>query len=350
MQILLLKNTEGGKALMVNGAFILDGDNTDDSGALVETVAERLAVATKIGLNVREFTPGPAAGWTWESVAAMSGAPITTCEKCGSKLHSDGLCPDLTCPYSDWPQCVSLDDMHALDADALCAKYGLIRAEAHSDDRVIEATFEAHAWFIGASVEDILALAAEEWGTCEVADGVALHHETGPRLTLLFDYIHSKNAIQRDVGFECNVNSDDAMAWLRHQRPGVWAQILCSGAGVHFSQAEEDEIRGMWDWIGPHGDACDRSFECLDEAALDAVQRLGLGDCSALTPLYFAYWSVEAFLSPDGQDVRQIVGPALFCDALGYDADDISVIAALGIGQSWMSADYGPAHTVRRLG
>lgn len=353
MNLLLLKNTAGGCALLANGRFILEGDREDDSAALVETVGERFAAALETGLTVREFTAGPAAEWTWESMAAqVAGSDKSAtreCRKCGSKLHADSLCPDLTCPYSDWPQNVSLDDMHALDADAICAKYGLIRAEAHSDDRVIEAAFEAHSWFITASNADILELVAEEWGSCEVADAVALHHETSPKLRLLFDYIHSKNAVSREIGFECSVNGDDAMAWLRCARPGLWARILCEREGVRFTQAEEEEVRGLWDWIGPHGNACDHSFDSLEAAAIDALQRLCLHDGNALSPAYAAFWSVDAFHSPSGEDVRQIVGPAMFCDELGYDPDDIAGIAALSVGQSWESPDYGYAHTVRRI-
>ena len=271
------------------------------------------------------------------------------CHKCGSKLHSDGLCCDLTCPYSDWPQNVTLEDMHALDANALCVKYGLIRAEAHSDDHVIEAPFEAHAWFISASDTDILELASEEWSHCEVADSVALHHETGPRLSVLFEYLHGKNAVAREIGFECSVNEEDVMLWLLRERPGLWAQILCNKAGIRFAQAEEDEVRGMWDWIGTEGNACDHSFESLDEAAIYAAQRLGLCSGSLPSPLYAAYWSTEAFHSPSGEDTRQIIGPAMICEPLGYDHDEIAEIAALGVGQSWMSADYGPSHTIRRI-
>ncbi len=350
MHLELLKNTNGACSLMVNGSFILDGDAKDDSARLVEAVAERLAAATNSALSVRFFTTGPEADWSWESVAAMVAAPPPArCQKCGSSLHADGLCPDLTCPYSDWPQSVPVEDMHKLDADAICVKHGLIRAEAHSDDRVIEAPFEAHSWFVCATDDDILALAAEEWKTCEIADAVALHHESAPRVALLFEYVHSKNAVQREIGFGCSVNPSDAMAWLRRQRYGLWARMVCEDAGVRFLQAQEEEIKGMWDWIGPHGNACDHSFDSLDEAAADAARVLGLDDGTEAGPLYLAFWSEEAFCSPKGGDTRNILGPALFCDARCYDRDDINGIAALGTGQSWESPDYGYMHTVRRL-
>lgn len=354
MQVSLLKVSNGACALFVNHRFIINGDDADDSGRLTETLAENLAAALQVGLTVTGIqTDDLPSDWSWESeydrVGVRGVATPKDCQKCGSKLHSDGLCCDLTCPYSDWPQSVSLEDMHTLDADALCVKYGLIRAEAHSDDHVIEAPFEAHAWFVTASDADVLELVSEEWGYCEVADSVALDHETGPRLSLLFEYIHSKNAIQREIGFECSVNEDDAMAWLRRERAGLWARILCDKAGIRFSQAEEAEISGMWDWIGPHGGACDLSFESLDAAAIDAAQQQGLCSDPLPSPLYAAYWSTEAFHSPNGEDTRQIIGPSLVCEALGYSPDEINEVAALSVGQSWMSTDYGPAHTLRRI-
>ena len=350
MHLELIKNADGTCSLNVDGSFILDGDTKDDSARLVELVAERLAAATNSALSIRSVTTSPDADGSPESVSVMEVPPAPArCQKCGGKLHADGLCPDLTCPYSDWPQSVPLEDMHELDADVICVKHGLIRAEVHSDDRVIEAPFEAHSWFVCATDDDILALAAEEWKSCEIADAVALHHENAPRVALLFEYVHSKNAIQREIGFECSVNPSDVMAWLRRQRHGLWARIVCEEAGVRFSQAEEEEIKGMWDWIGPHGNACDHSFDSLDEAAADAARVLGLDDGAEAGPLYLAYWSEEAFYTPKGGDTRQLLGPALFCESLCYDRDDIAGIAALGVGQSWESPDYGYMHTVRRV-
>jgi hypothetical protein len=354
MSLLLIQTPTGENALVVNDHLIISGESTDDSHNLVTTVAERLAAALNEGLSVLDVEPPRRQGWGWEdvinqvrAVSEITKAP-SLCGKCGSYLHNH-LCPDLSCPYSTWPQQVALSDMESMSAEELAAKYELIRAEAHSDDRVIECAFNAADWFIGASDDDILTLAEEEWSCCEIADSVALHFETNPSLAVLFTYIHQRNSVQREIGFECTVVKEDAMAWLRHHRYGVWARIICEAADVSLIQAQEIEIAGMWDWLGPQ-DACDSSFNSPAEAAFDAVERLGLDKIEpSASPLYLAYWSSSAFFSVDGEDSRQIVGPALFCEAMAYDTDDIAGISHLAIGATWTSGDYGPDHTVRRL-
>ena len=139
------------------------------------------------------------------------------------------------------------------------------------------------------------------------------------------------------------------MAWLRRQRYGLWAQMVCEEHGIRIVEAQEPEVEGYYDWLDDHGNACDTSFICADEAAMDAVKRLGLDPHAPVTPLYYAFWDVGAFYSPSGKDTRQILGPALFCDDLGYGEDDIADIAALAVGEVWESPDYGPYHTVRRI-
>lgn len=51
---------------------------------------------------------------------------------------------------------------------------------------------------------------------------------------------------------------------------------LCEVNGVRIVQAEEEEIRGMWDWLDSEGNACDQSFDTEREAMVDAVLQLDL--------------------------------------------------------------------------
>ena len=74
----------------------------------------------------------------------------------------------------------------------------------------------------------------------------------------------------------------------------------------------------------PAGDACDHSFDSADEAAVDAVKKLGLDQSGPVIPLYLGFWDVSAFHSPTGKDSRLIIGPAMFCEALGYSDEDIA--------------------------
>lgn len=355
MPLQLVKTPTGEVALVANHHLIIDGEPADDSAKLVEQTSERLSVALEVPLE--RITVDPATvEWSWEDLiaqmapAATTSRPATTvCARCGTHLNG-GLCGDETCPYSDWPQQVSVSDMESMSADEIVAKYGLIRAEAHSDDRMFESSFFAEGWFIGATDDQIKTLAGEEWGRCEEADEVARSAEKTPGVSRMFEYVHARSAGGGDqIGFECTINDKDAMAWLRRQRYGLWAQLVCEEHGVRIVEAQEPEVEGKFDWLAGHGNACDISFICADEAAMDAVKRLGLDLHAPVTPLYYAFWDVGGFYSPSGKDTRQIVGPALFCDDLGYGEDDITDIGALAVGESWESPDYGPLHSVRRI-
>lgn len=356
MPLQLFKTPTGEVALVANRHLIIDGETDDDSAKLVEQTSERLSVALEAPLEIVAIEPA-SVEWNWEGLIAQVALAATTCRppaaatcaKCGTQLKG-GMCGDETCPYSDWPQQVSVSDMEGMSADEIVAKYGLIRAEAHSDDRVFEGAFFAEGWFIGATEEQIKNLVREEWGRCEEADDVARSAEKTPKVCRMFEYVHARSAGGGEqIGFECTINPKDAMAWLRRQRYGLWAQIVCEEHGVRIVEAQEPEVEGYYDWLDDHGNACDTSFICADEAAMDAVKRLGLDPHAPVTPLFYAFWDISAFYSPTGKDTRLILGPAQFSDDLGYGEDDIADIAALAVGETWESPDYGPQHTVRRI-
>ncbi len=355
MALQIIKTPTGESALVVNHQLILEGDVADDSAKLVEQIGERLATALDIGLIVVNLSPSDP-GWEWQAlideIKAADGVktPVpTVCAKCGSML-SAGMCRDETCPYSDWPQQVSLRDLENLLPDDIVAKYGLIRAEMHSDDGALDAQFFAEGWFIASTDDCVKTLYEDEWSHSDEADSVARSAEDAYRVARVFDYIRAYNRPDRDsIGFECTVNAKDAMAWLRRQRHGLWCQLICLEHDIRIVEAQEPEVAGRYDWIAHDGNACEMSFVSADEAAMDAVTRLGLDQQPPVTPLYAAFWDVGTFHSPSGKDVHQILGPAMFCDALSYDPDDIAGIAALLIGDEWESPDYGRSHTVRRI-
>lgn len=69
------------------------------------------------------------------------------------------------------------------------------------------------------------------------------------------------------------------MEWLKYNRTGVWALILCDENEVTLAVAQEPEIAGMYDWISSNGkEACDHSFHTEEEAAMNAVLVLGLDE------------------------------------------------------------------------
>lgn len=53
----------------------------------------------------------------------------------------------------------------------------------------------------------------------------------------------------------------------------AWAVTVCERRGIRLVEAEEDEVKGRWDWIfEEQGMACESSFETQGAAALDAVE------------------------------------------------------------------------------
>ena len=53
-------------------------------------------------------------------------------------------------------------------------------------------------------------------------------------------------------------------------------RALCEANGVRIVEAQEDEIRGMWDWLDSVGNACDQSFNTEREAMVNAILELDL--------------------------------------------------------------------------
>lgn len=94
-----------------------------------------------------------------------------------------------------------------------------IRAEAHSDDHKFDHTFDATPWFAVARPEEIFALAKCGWGGDYPADAVAQFMGRIERpLETMFTYLTARD----DGGFECHVDTGDAMTFLKEARPEVY--------------------------------------------------------------------------------------------------------------------------------
>ena len=212
------------------------------------------------------------------------------CKQCGSALVR-GYCVDSTCLYSDWTQDIprELPERYsAKDVEALTgrAKRIRVRAEVHSDDRAMEVVVDdVAAWFEEARPEDVLALDAHDWGGCEAADDVALFfarqgiagmHDENPALAALFAYVRGR----RSMGFECQVDAGQAMAWLRRWRPMLALAIQCQVHGVKFSRATVKDTSGQpverWSWTCDHVITQGGLYVTLDDAARQAAVVLGL--------------------------------------------------------------------------
>jgi hypothetical protein len=103
----------------------------------------------------------------------------------------------------------------------------VIRAEVHTDDHKLEIPFDATPWFEQATRTEILALRKCGWGGDYPADDVA-HWFAGtlehPMFVKLFSYLEIVN----DQGFECHVDADDALEWLRQNQTSLWLCIKTS--------------------------------------------------------------------------------------------------------------------------
>jgi hypothetical protein len=99
-----------------------------------------------------------------------------------------------------------------------------IPAEAHSDDYVIQAKFDALRYFQEATAEEIVALARCEFGGDYPADEVAdFLSEDFEGLGDLFKYLDLKpTSYGNAVGFECHIEQDKALAWLKVHRPEIY--------------------------------------------------------------------------------------------------------------------------------
>lgn len=102
----------------------------------------------------------------------------------------------------------------------------MIKAECHSDDFRMEASFDATRWFEQASDQEITALAECGWRGDYPADEVARHFEDDATRDV-FEYLAVKPKMPNGdpVGFECSVSEEDALAWLRVNRPDLAARI-----------------------------------------------------------------------------------------------------------------------------
>jgi len=95
----------------------------------------------------------------------------------------------------------------------------MITAECHSDDRLVEVTFDATEWFELAKDKDITELAECSFGGDYASDGVAQHFaDQNQDIADMFKHIEIMSK-RESMGFECYVKYDEAMTWIKENRP-----------------------------------------------------------------------------------------------------------------------------------
>ncbi len=102
-----------------------------------------------------------------------------------------------------------------------------ISAEVHSDDHRATANFDAVEWFKQATDDEIEKLKKCDWGGSWPSDWVARYMiDLDDDVSQVFEYIHTSNDRGPKSGFECHVNSDEAEAWLKANKPELAAKLF----------------------------------------------------------------------------------------------------------------------------
>ena len=109
----------------------------------------------------------------------------------------------------------------------MAAKKFAVPAECHSDDHACEVAFDAAPWLKRATTKQIVNLAECGWGGDYPADQVAIDMAGKVEaIQDMFKYMEARNKVNKEhMGFECNVQEDEAIAWLHANRPRVFAKL-----------------------------------------------------------------------------------------------------------------------------
>lgn len=157
-----------------------------------------------------------------------------------------------------------------------------VKAKFWTDDRAYELEFDARPYLAHAPDRALTAILEVGFVGDQSTDWVAEYvadKGLDERLSEAFSYLGALQMARRKdpVGFECEVDREGYLRWMDAHRRPLLARMLCERADVSISQAEEDEVRGMWDWQRrATGDACDHSYETEEEAVLAAYEQLDL--------------------------------------------------------------------------
>lgn len=125
-----------------------------------------------------------------------------------------------------------------------------VEAEAYSDDRAFEIKFNAADWFETATDGEIVALAACDWGGDYAADAVAVDlADTNKDLAAMFSYLEriQDRPDKKDAhGFECRVDGDSALAWLRLHRPELASRMKLETAEALSEESAPSSPKKLW--------------------------------------------------------------------------------------------------------
>ena len=110
-----------------------------------------------------------------------------------------------------------------------------IRAEVHSDDRVMFTNFDAAPYFLTLTDNGIMDIIEAGYSGDESTDNIAIEYPL-PNTFIegVMSYVDMARKI-RDMGFEVSVVDTDVLEWVRHNRPNLIPRI------VAWYRTNEDE-------------------------------------------------------------------------------------------------------------
>lgn len=185
--------------------------------------------------------------------------------------------PDLFTPFDDGsigPNSRKfLTKLNAADSPTIPPAWEFpVGAEVKSDDGTKHVAFDATPWFVQASDDDLLKLAASNWGGDYAADSVAEHLESEAGYDEVSDALEYCRKITQaggTCGFEVHVDAAKAREWVKTYRPDVFAKmetpytekpvelsaadvrrIAAEGRGTVTDDIADGEILQAWDEYG----------------------------------------------------------------------------------------------------
>jgi hypothetical protein len=156
-----------------------------------------------------------------------------------------------------------------------------VSANFHTDDYAFNVEFDCRAYLAATDVKYLLEIIEVGYSGDTATDSVGEFFgdkNLNEEIAAGFTYLRALPN-RSEVGFEVRIDAESFLRWMDLNHQAALAKYLCDQDGeIHIMRAEEDELRGMWDWIGPNGNACEYSLETKEAAYLDAYITLELLD------------------------------------------------------------------------
>lgn len=125
------------------------------------------------------------------------------------------------------------------------AEYVPVAATVHSDDKEVDAKFDASPWFEQATEDNILDLARDQYKHEASSDVIAeFMTDRDPKVKDVMNYVAERNVRLREVGdeaegFGCVVDEDQALEWVEKNRPYLLPKLAEIKEGLEAEAAED---------------------------------------------------------------------------------------------------------------